>query len=1045
MKTVKTAKELRDLSSRLSRRHPPDRTCIIIPQGTCCRACGSEKIVAAFHQELDKHGLKRKVEIRETGCHGFCQMEPFVVIHPQGIVYQHLEPKDVDEIVERSILKGEIVERLCYIDPTTKKRIVYEKDIPFYQRQKRTLLSRTAQIDPTSIEDYLAIGGYQALFKVLEEKTPEQVIDEVLKSKLRGRGGAGFLTSKKWQFARSAKDDTKYIICNADEGDPGAYMDRSLLEGNPHEVIEGMLIGAYAIGAGKGFIYVRNEYPLAVKHIKLALQQAREYGFLGEKIETNGFAFDIEIERGAGAFVCGEETAMIASIEGRSGEPRQRPPYPVNRGLWGHSTTINNVETWANVPGIMAKGAEAFASVGTENSKGTKIFALVGKINNTGLVEVPMGMSLREIIYDIGGGIPNDKRFKAVQTGGPSGGCIPAEMLDLPIDYESLKEAGSMMGSGGMVVMDEDNCMVDVAKYFLNFLKDESCGKCFSCREGVRRMLEIVTRFTEGKAKVEEIDLLESLAYTVKNASMCGLGQTAANSVISTLRHFRKEYELHARNKRCPAAVCQKIISSPCQHTCPLGTDIPAYVALIGRGEFGKAAEVIRHGNPLPNVCARVCARPCEQKCRSGEFGESIAIRNLKRVAMDHELRSGVSAPPPREKDYKETVGIVGSGPAGLSAAFYLAQRGYGVTVYEAQPVIGGMLGIAIPDYRLPKDILQIDLDYISKTGVKFAANVQIGRDLSWEELCNRHDAIFLAVGAHKNLELNIPGEEAEGVYDVIRFLREVKYGQREKIGDIVGVVGGGDAAIDAARVAYRLGCKKVIILYRRTRAEMPADDEEIEEAIAEGIEIQFLVAPKRALVKDGKIHAVECIKMELGEVDRSGRRKPVPIAGSEFTVKVDTLIAAIGQKPGIGFIPEDSGIRISPRGNIEVDPDTFQTGNPAVFAGGDVLTGPSIVVEAMAAGKIAANSIHQHLRGEPVIRSYTVMKPDFVIEPKEFDPEEIPEHRVEVQRIPVAARRGNFDEVELYLEDEQAMNECKRCLRCDLEALAEGGQHGQS
>jgi NADH:ubiquinone oxidoreductase subunit F (NADH-binding)/(2Fe-2S) ferredoxin/NAD-dependent dihydropyrimidine dehydrogenase PreA subunit len=582
MKKITTAGELRELSSQLSQRHPPDRTSIIIPSGTCCRACGSEGIVEAFHKELERHGLKRQIEIRETGCHGFCQMEPFVVIKPEGIVYQHLVPKDVPEIVEKTINKGEIIERLCYRDPKTKKRVPYEKDIPFYAKQKRLLLSQNSQIDPTSIEDYLSIGGYQALFKVLEGIQPAEVVEEVKKSKLRGRGGAGFPTGKKWEVARSIPGDVKYIVCNADEGDPGAYMDRSLLEGNPHAVIEGMIIGAYAIGATKGFIYVRDEYPLAVKNVNLALKQAKQYGLLGEKIGRNGFGFEIEVERGAGAFVCGEETALIHSIEGSYGVPRQRPPYPVVKGLWGKPTTINNVETWANVPQIMLRGAEEFATVGTENSKGTKIFSLVGKISNTGLVEAPMGITLREIVEDIGGGVPGDNKFKAVQIGGPSGGCLPAKNLDLPVDYDALTAAGAMMGSGGMIVMDEATCMVDVAKYFLTFLKDESCGKCFSCREGITRMLEIVTKFTEGKATLEDIDLLESLAYTVKNASMCGLGQTAANPVLSTLRHFRKEYELHAKYHRCSAKVCKALINfyviperctgcQRCVAVCPVG------------------------------------------------------------------------------------------------------------------------------------------------------------------------------------------------------------------------------------------------------------------------------------------------------------------------------------------------------------------------------------------------------------------------------------------------------------------------------------------
>lgn len=1044
MKVVRTMTELIELSSKLSRRYPPGRKCVVIPSGTCCRACGSEAMVEAFKQEIEKQSLIEQVALRETGCHGFCQMEPFVVIQPQGIVYQHLEPKDAAEIVERTIIKGDIVERLCYVDVGTGEIIPYEKDIPFYKKQQRNLMGNNAFIDPTKIDDYLALGGYQALFKALDEMSPEEVIDEVKKSNLRGRGGGGFQTGKKWEIARTVACETKYIVCNADEGDPGAYMDRSLLEGNPHAVIEGMLIGAYAIGARKGFIYVRDEYPLAVKHIKIALEQAKANGFLGEKIGINGFGFEIEIERGAGAFVCGEETALLASIEGRTGEPHQRPPYPVIKGLWGKSTTINNVETWANVSMIVKHGADWFASTGTEGSKGTKIFSLVGKIKNTGLVEVPMGITLREIIFDIGDGIPDDKGFKAVQTGGPSGGCIPALHLDRPVDFESLKEAGSMMGSGGMVIMDEDTCMVDVAKYFLDFLKDESCGKCFSCREGIRRMIEIVTGFTDGRAGIEDIELLEQLGQAVKNASMCGLGQTAANSVLSTLRYFRDEYLMHAKYRRCPAAVCMQIVSSPCQHTCPIDTDVPAYITLIGRGEFGKAAEVIRQGNPLPNVCARVCARPCEDKCRAGEFGDPVAIRNLKRVATDYERRSGLPAPTQPKAKHNETVGIVGSGPAGLTAAFNLAQNGYAVTVYESMPVLGGMLGIAIPDYRLPKDILDLDLEYIKRAGVEFKVNMEVGKDITWEELRSNHDAVYVAVGAHSNLALGIPDEDAKGVVDVLRFLWDVKTGERKDIGSVVGVIGGGDAAIDAARTAFRLGCNKVMILYRRTRAEMPADNEEIEEALREGIEIHYLVAPKLVLVKSGKVRGVECIKMELGEVDQSGRRRPVPVEGSEFTLELDALIPAIGQKPDLGFIPAGKGVEISSRGTIVADPDTYQTGDPAVFAGGDALTGPSIVVQAMYAGKIAAESIHRFLRGKPVTREFSVTKPHVSVAPMEIDPEEIPVTRAETMRVPVSSRVDVFNEVELCLEEEKAMKECMRCLRCDLEALTEIEQQGE-
>jgi len=533
---------------------------IAISNGTCGQARESEKIVQAFRREIKKHNLQDKVEIRATGCHGFCEVEPNIIIYPEGIFYQRLKPQDVKAIISETVLNKKIIGDFLYIDPITNKKIAYEKEIPFYIKQQRIVSGNNAYVDPTQIDDYLAIGGYKALSKVLSEKTPNQVIDIVKKSGLRGRGGAGFPTGDKWELCRKANADFKFIICNADEGDPGAYMDRSLLEGNPHCVLEGMIIGAYAIGASQGYIYVRDEYPLAVKHITIAIEQARKYGLLGKNILCFDFDFDVIISKGEGAFVCGEETALIASIEGRRGEPRQRPPYPTQKGLWGKPTNINNIETWANVPLIINKGAEWFSKIGTNGSKGTKIFSLVGKINNTGLVEVPMGMTLREIIYEIGGGIPEGKEFKAIQTGGPSGGCMPKELLDLPIDYESMTEAGSIMGSGGMIVMDEYTCMVDVAKYFLNFLRDESCGKCLSCREGTQRMWEIVKDISEGKGKKGDIELIEELGRAVRDASMCGLGQTAPNPVLSTLRYFREEYETHIKDKKCPARVCKELI-----------------------------------------------------------------------------------------------------------------------------------------------------------------------------------------------------------------------------------------------------------------------------------------------------------------------------------------------------------------------------------------------------------------------------------------------------------------------------------------------------
>jgi NADH-quinone oxidoreductase subunit F len=561
-KKIKSTEDLAQaIQSQIQKRQSEKKPVLTVSAGTCGQARGSLKVIDSLKKAIKNNKLEDKVKIKVTGCHGFCEAEPNIIIQPQDIFYQKVQPKDANDIASHTIIKNEIIDRLLFSDPISEIKVLKEDDISFYKKQKRILLGDNALIDQTDIDDYLSIGGYGSLAKVLSDKTPEEVIEIIKQSGLRGRGGAGFPTGYKWEFARKAKGDTKYIICNADEGDPGAYMDRSLLEGNPHRVLEGMIIGAYAVGAEEGIIYVRDEYPLAVKHIFLAISQAEKLGLLGEKILGTDFNFRIQVSKGAGAFVCGEETALIASVEGRVGEPRQRPPFPAIKGLWKKPTNINNVETWANIPLIVEKGADWFSKIGTKGSKGTKIFSLVGKINNTGLVEVPMGITLREIIFDIGGGIPGGKEFKAVQTGGPSGGCLPKDKLDLPIDYEGLTEAGSIMGSGGMIVMDENTCMVDVAKYFLNFLRDESCGKCLSCREGTQRMWEIVTEISEGRGKEEDIRLLEELAHTTKDASLCGLGQTAANPVLSTLRYFRDEYIAHVKDKTCPAGVCKELIT----------------------------------------------------------------------------------------------------------------------------------------------------------------------------------------------------------------------------------------------------------------------------------------------------------------------------------------------------------------------------------------------------------------------------------------------------------------------------------------------------
>ena len=560
MTEINTFVALETLRKELQNDREGFKSSLTLCGGTGCQASDAKDLISAVKNELIEQGLEQSVLVRVTGCHGFCEQGPIVVVEPGNVFYCHVLPEDAHEIITKTVRKGEVIERLLYTDPVSGEKIQTESEIPFYRAQDRQLLSQNRRIDPCSIEDYIAIGGYSALSKTLAGIAPEKIIEEVSASGLRGRGGGGFPTGRKWAECRQAPGDEKYVICNADEGDPGAYMDRSILEGNPHLILEGMVIGAWAIGAQQGYVYVRNEYPLAVEHIRTAVQQAREFRLLGENILGSSFSFDVEISRGGGAFVCGESTALIASLEGKVGEPRAKDVHTVVDGLWHKPTVLNNVETWANIPSIILNGSNWFASKGSKDSKGTKILALTGRIRNTGLVEVPLGTTIQTVVNGIGGGAAG-KPIRAVQTGGPSGGCLPVDKFDLPLDFDILSDAGSMIGSGGIVVMDEETCMVDVAKYFLTFLQDESCGKCMPCRLGIDRMLEIMTDITEGRGKPEQIDLLEDLAETVSETALCALGKTAANPVLSTLRYFREEYDTHINEQKCPAGVCQALIT----------------------------------------------------------------------------------------------------------------------------------------------------------------------------------------------------------------------------------------------------------------------------------------------------------------------------------------------------------------------------------------------------------------------------------------------------------------------------------------------------
>lgn len=1010
---------------------------------TNCISNGALKIKDALESEIIKKGLQSEIQIVQTGASGLCVRGPVMMVQPEGVFYQYLKEKDIPNLVEEHFLKGRPVKSLMYVPVGEETPIPKIRDIPFFKGQRLIALRNRGLIDPESIDECIANDGYKALLKVLTSMSPEEVIEEIKRSGLRGRGGAGFPTGKKWEICRRQilkrreyePEAPCYIICNADEGDPGAFMDRSIIEADPHAIIEGMCIGAYAIGGSHGYIYVRIEYPLAIKRFKIAVKQAKEYGLLGENILGFNFNFDIRIFEGAGAFVCGEETALTRSIEGKIPEPRQRPPFPAQSGLWGYPTNINNVETWANVPMILNWGAKWFSQIGTEASRGTKVFSLAGKVNNAGLVEVPMGIALSEIVYDIGGGIPNNKKLKTVQTGGPSGGFIPQHLLHLSVDYERLQEVGAIMGSGGMVVMDEDNCMVDMAKYFLEFTADESCGKCSSCRDGAYALLEILKKISRGEGEEEDLVFLEELANAITEASLCGLGQTLPRPVLSTIRYFKDEYIAHIKYKRCPAVVCKEIISSACQHTCPINQDVPCYIGFIAQEKFDEAIKIIRKENPLPGICGRVCTHPCEDKCKAGEgSGQPIAIRALKRFAADYKIKNKISVEINTKAKNGKRVAIIGSGPAGLTCAYYLALEGYEIIIFESLPVPGGMMSVGIPGYRLPRDILHQDIENIKKIGVEIKTDTTVGKDISFENLRKEYDVIFIATGCHKGLRLGISGEDSKDVIDAVEFLRKFNLGQKVEIGEKVIVIGGGNAAIDAARTAKRLG-KDVKIYYRRTKREMPATVEEIEEAINEGVAINFLVAPVKVISSNGKLTGVEFRRMKLGDIDESGRARPVPIEGSEFTVEVDTLITAIGQQPDISSLISNNELKFTKSNTIEVDPETLYTGVKGIFTGGDVINGPTTVIKAMSDGKIAASMIHKYIKGEPLKREYKVTRPALRVEAVELTDEEIEKiKKPEIPFLPIKDRELNFKEAELGFTREMAVTEAKRCYRCDLE-----------
>ena len=1003
---------------------------ILVCMGGGCIASGSGKIKEQFTTQLKASGLENKVTVVGTGCLGPCSHGPVVVMGRDKVFYQKVTSDDVSEIVQNHLINNKIVERLTFKEGLNGTPVPVLTDLTFFKRQTKIVLRNCGEIDPFSIEEYIGNNGYFALAKVLSENSPTDVIEEMKTSGLRGRGGAGFPTWIKWSLAQKNKSEKKYILCNADEGDPGAFMDRSVLEGDPHSVIEGMAIGAYAMGANEGYVYVRAEYPLAVERLQYAINQAKEYGLLGNNIFGSTFSFNLEIRMGSGAFVCGEETALMASIESKRGEPRPRPPFPSDKGLWGKPTVLNNVETFANVPVIILKGGKWFASYGTEKSKGTKVFALAGSINHSGLVEVPIGTSLGDLIYDIGGGTIGGKPFKAAQIGGPSGGCIPKQHLNVPLDYESLSELGAIMGSGGLIVLDEDSCMVDVARFFLEFVQEESCGKCAPCRVGTKRMLEILERICAGEGEPGDIEKLIELGEAIKSTSLCGLGQTAPNPVLSTIRFFRHEYEEHIHSKHCEAGVCSGLVRAPCQSGCPANVDVPGFVSLIGEKRYAEALRLHRERNPFAAVCARVCFHTCEKKCRRSSLDESLAIRAVKRFMVDQEIT--IQVPEVREnvENAKRKIAIVGAGPAGLSCAYFLARLGYRPNVFESEQRPGGMLVQTIPAYRLPREILAREIRMIEGLGVTIETGKKLGRDFTLKSLKEQgYEAVFIGVGAPKGLQLNIKGSASEDVVDALNFLRTYNLRGSVPVRKNLVVIGGGNAAIDAARTALRLGAKKVDIIYRRTQDEMPAYKEEIEQAIEEGIVLHTLTDPIEILSEDKRVIGVLCCAMKLGSFDASGRRHPESNENT-FIIDTDQVIMAVGQTLDCKEIIEDLQIKTAKNNSIIVtNPMNGQTSVPWIFSGGDAATGPTSVITAVACGEKAALGIDELLTGETHAFWREEKRNDTFFDPN-VDPSMVP--RIKIKILDSNRRKYNFDEVEMAWMESDAVQQAKRCLRCD-------------
>lgn len=1043
----------------------PELPTIAVGLGTCGIGNGALELFEAIAEKAAATGAgPEQLRVKRTGCFGYCAEEPLVSIYRPGkpvLLVSRAQKKDAASYV-RAALDQAAADRLSrkafaridewdFVAGTFRFGDGYPEvpswdRTPFFRGQKKLVLRDAGLIDPEDIDEYVAVGGYAALCKAVTEMDGARVVAEIAAAGLRGRGGAGFPTGRKWELMRTREAAEKWVICNADEGDPGAYMNRNEIESDPHMLIEGMAIGAYAMGARRGFIYVRAEYPLAVERLARAIDQARQRSLLGGNILGTDFSFDLEIVQGAGAFVCGEETALIASAEGRAGRASPRPPFPAEAGYRGVPTTINNVETWANVPYIIARGAADFAAIGTERSPGTKVFSLVGKARNTGLVELPLGTPLDSIVYGMGGGAGPRKKVRAVQTGGPSGGCVPASKFDVSVDYESLAGIGAIMGSGGMVVMDGDTCMVDVARYFTAFTAAESCGKCTPCREGLAQMLRILESVARGKATESDLDELESLALAIKDSALCGLGQTAANPVLTTLKYFRDEYLAHIREKRCEAGVCEDLYSALCENSCPMHLKIPGYLQLLKENRIEEAYELTLRGNPLPGTLGRICHFHCQMRCRRETIDEPVAQGEIHRYLADTIHKMGrakaVWARIAAEKlsATGKRVAIVGAGPAGLTAAYFLSRLGHEVTVYDSHAKAGGVLRYGIPAYRLPREVLDQELGIFAKLGVRFEFGARIGDrnsarengTLPFSRLKSYFDAVLLTVGAGEDRPLGIPGENLPGVFAGYAYL-EAFNDKRVKapVGRVL-VIGGGNVAIDAARSILRSGAT-VTVAYRRTREDLPANEAELAGAEEEGVAFVFMAAPEEILAgDDGRVRAVRFMRMAAGAFDSSGRPRPTA-TGERFEIPCDAVISAVGER--VEAHPAGIELKTDRSGAISADRFDGHTSMDGVWAAGDAVSGPATAAEAMGLAIRAARGIDTSLMG---VSRWEALKKDFDYA-REVPAEPVGGKMHRSRHLAPEDRSNNFHEIAAGYSGEQAIAEAERCLRCDVKECARG------